>query len=58
MIERIGLVNFLEALGLDMDPNMIVHPRENSYVRTDRWDEEAAKWFEHHPPSGKPANAA
>jgi len=49
MIERIGLVNFLEALGLEMDPNMVAHPRENSYVRTDRWDEEAAKWFERHP---------
>ncbi len=49
MIERIGLVNFVDAMGLEMDPNMIVHPRENSYVRTDNWDEEAAKWFERHP---------
>ena len=28
MIERIGLVNFLEGIGLDVDPNMIAHPRE------------------------------
>ena len=46
MIERIGLVNFLEGIGLEPDPNMIDHPRESSYVRTDTWDDEAAKWFE------------
>jgi len=46
MIERIGLVNFLEGIGLEVDPNMIVHPRTNPYVRTDGWDEEAQKWFE------------
>jgi sulfite reductase alpha subunit len=43
-IDRIGLVNYLEVVGLDIDPNMIAHPRTNSYVRTDTWDEEAAKW--------------
>jgi sulfite reductase alpha subunit len=58
MIERIGLVNFLEALGLEMDPNMLLHPRENSYVRTDHWDEEAAKWFERHPSGKNTAHAA
>ncbi|RLJ19411.1 dissimilatory-type sulfite reductase subunit alpha [bacterium endosymbiont of Escarpia laminata] len=46
MIERIGLVNFLEGIGLEVDPNMIMHPRENSYVRTDHWDEEVQKWQE------------
>ncbi|MCW8973040.1 MAG: dissimilatory-type sulfite reductase subunit alpha, partial [Gammaproteobacteria bacterium] len=46
MIERIGLNNFLEGIGLDVDPNMISSPRSNSYVRTDGWDEEAQKWFE------------
>jgi sulfite reductase alpha subunit len=25
---------------------MITHPRTNPYVRTDSWDEEAAKWNE------------
>ena len=44
MIERIGLVNFLEGVGLEVDPNMIVHPRTSSYVRTDDWDEQAEKW--------------
>ena len=44
MIERIGLVNFLEGIGVELDPNMVNHPRTNSYVRTDGWDEEAAKW--------------
>jgi sulfite reductase alpha subunit len=23
---------------------MVVHPRTNSYVRTDDWDDEAEKW--------------
>ncbi len=46
MIERIGLANFLEGIGLEVDPNMILHPRTNPYVRTDGWDEEAEKWFE------------
>ena len=43
-IDRIGLVNFLEGLGLDVDPNMITNPRISNYVRMDTWDEEAAKW--------------
>ena len=46
MIDRIGLVNFLEGIGVNVDPNMVAHPRESSYVRTDTWDTEAAKWFE------------
>ena len=45
-IDRIGLVNFLEAVGLPIDPNMIVEPRANPYVRTDDWDEQVAKWEE------------
>ncbi|MCW9023726.1 MAG: dissimilatory-type sulfite reductase subunit alpha [Gammaproteobacteria bacterium] len=45
MIERIGLVNFLEGVGIDVDPNMISSPRQCSYVRMDGWDEEAEKWF-------------
>ncbi|MDH5570964.1 MAG: dissimilatory-type sulfite reductase subunit alpha [Gammaproteobacteria bacterium] len=45
MIERIGLVNFLEGIGVDVDPNMISSPRQCSYVRMDGWDEEAEKWF-------------
>jgi sulfite reductase alpha subunit len=46
MIDRIGLVNFLEGIGVELDPNMISHPRTNSYIRTDGWDEEVAKWRE------------
>jgi sulfite reductase alpha subunit len=46
MIERIGLVNFLEGIGLEVDPNMITSPRAISYVRMDEWDQEAAKWNE------------
>ena len=44
MIERIGLVNFLEGIGLDIDPNMINSPRNISYVNMINWDEEAQKW--------------
>ena len=43
-IDRIGLPNFLEAVEIDLDPNMVNHPRTNSYVRTDDWDDEADKW--------------
>jgi sulfite reductase alpha subunit len=43
MIERIGLVSFLEGVGLDVDANMVVQPRTNPYVRMDGWDEEVAK---------------
>jgi sulfite reductase alpha subunit len=46
MIERIGLVNFLEGIGVEPDPNMVNHPRESSYIRMDTWDEEAEKWFQ------------
>jgi len=44
MIERIGLANFLEGIGVEPDLNMITAPRSNSYVRTDGWDEEVEKW--------------
>ncbi len=44
MIERIGLVNFLEGVGIEVDPNMVGNPRESSYFRGDLWDEEAIKW--------------
>ncbi|MDE2299240.1 MAG: dissimilatory-type sulfite reductase subunit alpha [Burkholderiales bacterium] len=43
MIERIGLVNFLEGIGLDVDANMVSTPRTNPYVRTDGWDDEVAR---------------
>jgi sulfite reductase alpha subunit len=43
MIERIGLVNFLDALELEVDANMVACPRTNPYVRTDGWDDEVAR---------------
>ena len=46
MVERIGLVNFLEGIGVDVDPNMVSETRSSSYVRTDDWDIEAKKWFD------------
>ncbi|MCU9837902.1 MULTISPECIES: dissimilatory-type sulfite reductase subunit alpha [Ruegeria] len=45
-IDRIGLPAFLEALDIEPDPNMVNHPRTSCYVRTDDFDEEAAKWFD------------
>jgi sulfite reductase alpha subunit len=45
-IDRIGLPAFLEAVGIDPDPNMINHPRTSSYVRTDDFTDEADKYFE------------
>jgi sulfite reductase alpha subunit len=39
-------VNFLDGIGLDIDPNMIASPRTNPYVRMDGWEEEAAKYME------------
>ena len=46
MIDRIGLVNFLDGIGLEVNPNMILEPRSNPYFRGDDWDEEVAKWNE------------
>ncbi len=46
MIERIGLVNFLEGIDVEVDPNMVSSTRQSSYVRMDGWDDEAIKWFE------------
>ncbi len=43
-IDRIGLTNFLDGVGIEIDPNMINHPRTNSYVDTGNWDQEAEKW--------------
>ena len=45
-IDRIGLTNFLDGIGVEIDPNMVNHPRTNSYVDTSKWDQEAEKWFE------------
>jgi sulfite reductase alpha subunit len=43
MVERIGVANFIEGIGLDIDANMVQTPRTNPYVRTDDWDAEVAK---------------
>ena len=45
-MDRIGLPAFLEAIGVDPDPNMVQHPRTSCYVRTDDFDIEAEKYFE------------
>jgi len=46
MIERIGLINYLEGIGIEAEPNMVSHPRESSYVRLDDWDDEVVKWYQ------------
>jgi sulfite reductase alpha subunit len=43
MIERIGLANFLDGIGIDIDPNMVNSPRMNPYVKIDDWAGEVAK---------------
>lgn len=43
MIDRIGLVNFLDGIGLDIDANMIAQPRNNPYFRGDDWQDEVEK---------------
>lgn len=45
-IDRIGLPLFLEAIGVEPDPNMVRHPRTSCYVRTDDFTDEAEKYFE------------
>ena len=42
----LGLINFLDGIGIEVDPNMVANPRESSYVRVDDWDDEAVKWYE------------
>ena len=54
-IDRIGLPNFLEGIGVGIDPNMISYPRTNSFVRTDDWDEEAARWRQRQAAKGQAA---
>jgi len=44
MIERIGLPAYLEGMELDVEPSMIMEPRQSSYVRMDGWDDEVSKW--------------
>jgi len=46
MVERIGLVNFLDGRGVKVEPNMVSERRHSSYVRMDDWDIEAKKWFD------------
>jgi sulfite reductase alpha subunit len=44
-LDRIGLPTFLEAVGIDPDPNMVRQPRTSCYVRTDDFTEEAEKYL-------------
>jgi sulfite reductase alpha subunit len=39
-IQRVGLANFLEAIGLEPRPEMVAHPRENPYVFYEEYFEE------------------
>ncbi len=55
-IDRIGMINFLEGIGIEPDANMVTHPRTSSYARLDGWDAEVAKWKARR--AGKTAAAA
>ncbi len=57
-IDRIGLPVFLEAIGVEADPNMVKHPRTSSYVRTDDFTVEADKYFERQKHKKAPPAAA
>jgi sulfite reductase alpha subunit len=39
-IQRVGMANFLEAIGLEPEAEMVAHPRENPYVFYDHSEEE------------------
>ncbi len=39
-IQRVGLGNFLEAIGVEPQPEMVAHPRENPYVFYEEYLEE------------------
>lgn len=39
-IQRVGMGNFLEAIGLEPRPEMVAHPRENPYVFYEEYLEE------------------
>jgi sulfite reductase alpha subunit len=39
-IQRVGMGNFLEAIGLEPIPEMVAHPRENPYVFYEEYYEE------------------
>jgi sulfite reductase alpha subunit len=40
-IQRVGLGNFLEAIGLEPEAEMVAHPRENPYVFYEQEKEDA-----------------
>jgi sulfite reductase alpha subunit len=39
-IQRVGMGNFLEAIGVEPIPEMVAHPRENPYVFYEEYFEE------------------
>jgi sulfite reductase alpha subunit len=39
-IQRVGMGNFLEAIGVEPTPEMVAHPRENPYVFYEEFYEE------------------
>ena len=39
-IQRVGMGNFLEAIGIEPTPEMVAHPRENPYVFYEEYFEE------------------
>ena len=42
-IHRVGMGNFLEAIGIEPIPQMVAHPRENPYVFYEEFFEEESE---------------
>lgn len=40
LIERVGLGNFIEAIGVEPSPYMVAHPRDNPYINFEEYYEE------------------
>ena len=40
LVQRVGIGNFLEEIGLDPSPAMVAHPRTNPYIRFEEYFEE------------------
>jgi sulfite reductase alpha subunit len=51
IMQRVGLGNFLEAIGVEPIPEMIAHPRDNPYVFYEEYYEEEEEEEENEEPA-------
>jgi sulfite reductase alpha subunit len=54
LIQRVGLGNFLEAIGVEPTPELVAHPRDNPYVFYEEYYEAEAEEEGAEPQSGVP----